>query len=96
MFHIIIKFYCPIFRSVVNKWNLYFGILIIFMRGESRSRSKSPTRNQDFRGGDKGDRPPPEPPSNKVYVTFLPENVHLAIFRFNKDNLKKSLKNVAQ
>lgn len=44
------------------------------MRGESRSRSKSPTGSNDYRG-DRGNNNDP-PPSNKVYVTFLPEDVN--------------------
>lgn len=67
------------------------------MRGESRSTSKSPTTGNGFRGGergDRGDRPPSEPPCNKVYVTFLPEDVSIIIFRFNKVSSKKFSNNV--
>lgn len=66
------------------------------MRGESRSRSKSPTTGNGFRGGDRGDRPPSDPPCNKVYVTFLPEDVYIIIFRFNKTSSKKFSNNVEQ
>jgi len=38
------------------------------MRDCSRSRSRSPGRSNDF----KGETRPSDPPTNKVYVTFLP------------------------
>ena len=60
------------------------------MRDNSRSRSKSPTRSNDF----KGDTRTSDPPCNKVYVTFLPEDVDALLLRFNNPNLKRYLKNV--
>lgn len=55
------------------------------MRGESRSRSKSPSMGNESRGNDsRGDRGPSDPPTNKVYVTFLPEDVPPLIFRLTK------------
>lgn len=44
------------------------------MRGESRSRSRSPNGPNDYKG-DRGVNND-TPPCNKVYVTFLPEDVH--------------------
>lgn len=63
------------------------------MRGESRSRSKSPSRGEN---GFKGDRPPSEPPTNKVYVTFLPEDVPLRPHRLKKAHSGKFSKSAVR
>ena len=60
------------------------------MRGESRSRSKSPSDYNSNRGdrGDRGDRNDRSSndtsPSNRVYVCFLPEDVMWDQFRYKR------------